>query len=403
MNILLKKRIVSNQKYFCLIFFFVTFLLFLSTICFAGILRDSKKRIKIDGSQPIAYPTTFRNVILELSHGGFVVKNHASLDIENAIINVTISPSNPFFVFLISGVLTIKNSIFNVTVNGISPDPNNQPLFQLLKIQQGKVAITDSQFIIDTFYTVGFLVTDENFGTSGFQIINNTISNFHGGLYLANSNNTEVDNNIFANVSFSNIFYIGLHGNFKGNRFTFPGNLYLGDAIDILDSDSVIISDNSIVSCSNYGIFLSGSKNVLLNNNNMSDGATYGIYVQIPSMMMKDKNLHQYFSQLMAKHKIKNQTNANITVTNNYFGQNRFGLAANNVTNLIVQNNIFTQKFADDESRSFWTNNDNLLLDVTGLVWMNNLYKESFTQEVPGNNIRALTFVTFPISGGVIL
>lgn len=401
-------RMLPNQcsirsKVSLLNFFFITVLLLLSNICFAEGFPGGRQVIQIHGSQTIKHPTIFKDVTLDLTKGGFVIKNHASLDIENATVNVTISPSNPFFAFLTSGALTIKNSIFNVTVSGITPDPNTQSLFQLLKIQKGNVVITDSQFTVGTFYTVGFLVTDENFGTSGFQIINNKISNFHGGLYLANSNDAEIDNNVFANVSYSNIFYIGIHSNFKNNMITFPGNLFLGDAFDIFDSNSVILSNNTILSGSNYGIFMSGTQNVLVDNNKMSDGATYGMFIQTPSMLIKEKNMSHYFAQLTAKHRFKNQINSNITVSNNYFGQNRFGLAANTVTGLTVQSNIFIQKFVDDPSRLFWTNNANLLLGVTDLIWTNNLYKEAFTQEVPGNNIRSLTFVTFPASGGVTL
>jgi hypothetical protein len=397
----LKERnaIYSSRVYFL---FLAIFLLLISQICFSAESNPSKQVIKMKGVQTIHQSTTFKNVILDFRKGGsFVVKNNASLDIENTTVLVTISPENPNFVIMTSGNLTIKNCNFIVTTSGISPNPNVQSLFQLFLIQQAIVAISDSQFIVDKFYTVGFLNTDSRFTTEGILIKNNTINNFHGGLYLANANHVEIDDNTFINVSYSNIFYQGLHSAFKRNFFLFPGNLMVGNAFDIFNSNDVVLAENTILSGANYGIYIAGGENLLLDSNQVADGASYAIFVAELSMAMKEKN--QYITQLTEKTNIKNQINSNITITNNYLGQNRFGLAANTVTGMFVINNIFVQKFTDSPTRLFWTNNYNLLLNVTNLSWTNNLYKEAFTQEVPGDNTLALSFEPFPISGGVTL
>jgi hypothetical protein len=64
---------------------------------------------------------------------------------------------------------------------------------------------------------------------------------------------------------------------------------------------------------------------------------------------------------------------------------------------------MFIQRFTDTSLRQFWTNNDNILPNVNSLTWVDNLYKEAFTQVNGGDNTSSLTFVTFPAHGGVYI
>jgi hypothetical protein len=82
---------------------------------------------------------------------------------------------------------------------------------------------------------------------------------------------------------------------------------------------------------------------------------------------------------------------------------NRYGLTGGEISQLTVTNNTFIQKFAVSSLRQYWTNNDNLLPQVSNFTWSDNIYKEAFTQEVPGNNTNALQFKSFPKQGGVYL
>ncbi len=357
--------------------------------------------IKVNGNQIITKSMTYKNVKLDMTHGSFTIKNNAVIDIENSTVDVTISPSNPFYIYLTSGSVTLKNNVFNVVSSGIIQNPNIQSPYKLIQVDKGDVTITDNTFTIDTPYTVALFTTNIKYLTNGFQIQGNKIKNFHGGIYLANSNNAEIDNNVFTNVSFSNIFNNGNINNYHGNAFIFPGNLKLGNAFDIVNSDTVNLVDNIISSGSNYGIFILGSKNILLDNNKITDGLSYGIFIQTPtfSSIKNDK----YLSNLLPKQKLNFYANDTITITNNIIAQNRYGLAGGVISNLTVEKNTFIQRFADSKTRQFWTNNHILLPSVTNLIWQNNLYKEAFTQEVPGNNNLSLQFVYFPPNGGVSL
>jgi hypothetical protein len=44
-----------------------------------------------------------------------------------------------------------------------------------------------------------------------------------------------------------------------------------------------------------------------------------------------------------------------------------------------------------------------LLPSVTNLTWLNNTYKEAFTQDISGDNTPSLQFVNFPAHGGVFI
>ncbi len=357
--------------------------------------------IKINGNQVITKSIKYKNVRLDMTHGNFIIKNNADIDIENSVVDVTISPTNPFYIYLTNGSLTLKNNTFNVVSSGITQNPNAQSPYKLIKVDKGDVTITDNTFTIDIPYTVELFTTNVNYVTNGFEISRNKIKNFHGGIYLSKCNNAEINDNVFSNVSYSNIFNNGNVNNYRGNVFLFPGNLKLGNAFDIVNSDTVNIVDNIISSGSNYGVFILGSRNIVLDNNKITDGLSYGIFIQTPSLsnISKDK----YLVSLLPKQKINFYANDNITITNNLIAQNRYGLAGGVINHLTVEKNTFIQKFADTRTRQFWTNNTILLPSVSNLTWTKNLYKEAFTQEVPGNNTIALQFVTFPTHGGVSL
>ena len=356
--------------------------------------------IIIAGNKIINTPTMYNNVELDMTNGRFTITAGGSLTIENAVINVAISPSNPYFVSMNNDSLSLKNNTIHVTSSGITPNPNVKSLNELIDVQQGKVEIVGNTVQIDNAFTVGFLTT-QNLTTDGFIINNNTIKNFHGGVYLVHSNNAHVNDNTFENVSFANIYILGNLNKFKRNIFSFPGNLMFGDAIDVVSSDSVTISDNIIASDAGYGISIMGGQNIFIDNNKITDGSSYAIFIHAPAL--SSLKSHKYLSQLVGKEKITGAGNTNIVITNNYLAQNRYGLAGKMIDKLIVTNNTFIQRFTDSSIRQFWTNNDILLPSATNLTWSNNIYKEAFTQEVPGDNKSALRFVVFPEHGGVFL
>lgn len=357
--------------------------------------------IVISGNQTINKPVSYDNVTLDMSNGSFTVVKSGKLQITNSVVNVTISAANPFFATLNQGSLILKGNTFNVIASGIMPNPSAQALYNLIQVTRGTLNIEANQFMVDKAFSVGFIKTNPSFNTQGFQILQNKIQNFHGGIYLYNSSLAEVDDNSFENVSFANIFNFGNMNNYKRNIFSFPGNLDLGDAIDIINSDTIIIRDNIISSSSNYGIFIMGGQNLFIQNNKITDGLSYGIFIQTPQPVIQSKN--KYLAQLLGKYKMTFLLNNAISITNNYFEQNRYGLAGEEIQNLTVTDNIFIQRFNDNASRQHWTDNTVLLPSATNVTWLNNSYKEAFTQDNEGDNSQALDIVPFPASGGVSL
>ncbi len=355
--------------------------------------------VVINGNQLVNSSIAYKNVTLDMTQGEFTVGKDAILTIENSVINVGISPTNPFFVYVKQGRLNLKNSTVNATVKNINPTPNAQATRQLISVDQGLVSITNNKFDIDTAFTVSLLKTNPLYLTHQFTINGNTIKNFHGGIYLRASNNAEVKNNTFERVSLSNIYNYGDLNLYQNNIFSFAGNLTRGDAFDIINSTSVLITDNIIASSAGYGIYVEGAKNLLIDDNKITDNMAYGIYVSTAATASKNTVI----TDVMPINKMIAITNQNIIVSNNYIALNKFGLASEAAQKFTVTSNTFIQKFSTKAARQFWTNNDNLLKNVTNLAWTNNLYKEAFTQVNGDSNLLALKFVPFPVSGGVAL
>jgi len=362
------------------------------TYCFAAVV--------LHGNQVINTATTYNNTDLDLTDGRFTINTGGTLTIQNSTITMTISPTNPFLIQMNDGNLNFNNNKVIVKVSNIAQTPNTDALYRLINVTKGGVNITTNTFNIDTPYTVGLFLTQNNV-TSGYKINQNIINNFHGGIYLMNSNNAEVNGNEFTNVSFSNIFYSGNLSKFMRNIFSFPGNLQLGNAIDIVNSEGLTISHNVITSGSNYGISIIGGNKIFIEHNKITDGKSYAIIILTPESSLIRNN--KYLSQLLPGKKQKFNQNSNISITNNYIAQNKYGLTSGAINTLIVTKNTFIQRFKDTSTRQYWTNNDNLLAGVVNLIWNDNIYKEAFTQDISGDNTPSLQFVNFPSHGGVFI
>jgi hypothetical protein len=363
------------------------------------------KTIKLTGQTIIDKTTEYKNINFDLSRGFFIITNNATLTIENSTINGSISPVNSSLIKLSSGHLVLKNNIINVDTINLPPTPGQPSKYNVINIVNGDVKIIGNNFSIKKQHMASLLVTNQ-YPTTGFSILNNKIHNFNGGFFLSYSNNAIVAGNEFSNVSTTNIFT--LHGKdnlFKNNVMLFSGDGYPGNGIDVIDSDHITLSHNYIASGSCYSLFILRSQNIVIDDNSIVSGITHAIYIA-PTIGLNDgfqRQLLPFINQ--ASDNNDKYKNRNITIKNNYFAQNRFGIAATNVDGLRVENNIFIQRFSDKKSRLFWTNNDNLLLDNINLIWSNNVYKEAFSQTIPGDNNEQMTlqFHSFPSRGGVYL
>jgi len=331
--------------------------------------------IELHGKLAIDKPVNYKNATLNMADGRFTVNAGGSLEIENSTINIVVSAENPYFVYMNDGSLHLKNNTVNVTVDGLIPAASTQSFYQFIQLQRGVVNLEGNAFYNNIPFTLGFFTTRDAM-TAGITIKNNIIRNFHGGIYLVKSDHANVEDNTFENVSNANIYTIGHANSLKRNVFIFPGNLTVGNAIEAVNSNDLDISYNMVMSAAKYGIYLNGCQNINIANNKISDGSTYAIYLE---------------------------RNSYISITNNYFSQNRYGISGNSLDYITVEKNTFIQRFATNKLRQYWTDNTILLRMTTNLRWTDNVYKEAFTQEVPGDNSNTLRFVTFPQAGGVFL
>lgn len=346
--------------------------------------------------------TVIENADLDMSNGSFTIENNATLTIKNSRIVGTISPKNPYLFSVATGKLILKNNTVSVNAVNINPTPYHISLYNTINVVQGSAKVLSNSFTIDKPYTASLLATKTDI-TNNIVVAKNRVYNFHGGIVLRNSHFSVVANNAFYNVSNSNVFLLeSSNSNVLNNTILFAGNNNVGDGIDFVDSRDINLKNNFISSGSCYSIVIMRCKNVVIDRNNITGGITYAITI-LPALDLPG-NLNAHLVELIGKPATRADIpSENIIVINNYFSQNRFGLAATTVNGLIVKNNYFIQHFTDTASRLFWTNNDILMRDVTNLTWKNNFYKEAYTQDIKGNNAIASNFVLFPDRGGVFL
>lgn len=359
-------------------------------------------KVVIRGRVIIDSPVVYANTTLEFQNGSLLITNKASLTVINSRIEGTLSPAfSPLFEVL-DGRLTLSHNTVAVTAVNIPPSPLSAPKYALISIHSGSTTLTDNDFSIDKPYTAALLLTGAA-ATTGITATGNAVNFFHGGFMLQNSSDGRISKNIFFRVSCGNIYIKNSqHIQSDSNMIFFSGNNNVGDGFDVVDSDDIRITDNHIFSGSCYSIFVMRGSNVLIADNSVSGGITYAVYATDALAA-----LHPSYAYLSVFEKNDGKTafhrdNDNITITGNYFSQNRYGLAASHVNGLTVQDNIFIQHFKNSRSRQFWTSNDMLLKDISGLNWSDNLYKEAFSQDIHSENKKSRHFVRFPEHNGVV-
>lgn len=354
----------------------------------------------------VSFSKTYTNVTLDLSKGSFIIKNNAKLTIKNCNIIGTLSIDNPILFNVDTGTLDISNTQANITTLNLPEHPTTQSLQYVITMNQGKLYLNSNTFKIDKSFTAGFAITNANIPTTGFQITNNIFEKFHGVLYLLASDNALISDNMFGNNSYGHIVLISNNSSILRNTIAFSGNDHLGNSMDIIDSSSINIRDNLLLTPTCHGIYVLNSHNLLIDSNRIFGGITYAMNIYTYAETPSNENIktdNDYIKVLLSTYKLKNTISNNITITNNFMSQNRYGIAASDVDGLVVSNNYFIQRFTDSDSRKFWTDNSNLLKNVTNLTWSNNLYKEAYTQAISGDNSQSNKFVVFPQTGGVVL
>lgn len=369
-------------------------LLFLSNVAYA---------VVIGPNTIISVPTTYSNTTVDLSNGNFIVRNGALLTLENCSVIGTVSPTNTNLISVELGSLNLTNNNFAITALLIEPTPKTEASFYAIRLGRASANLTGNHFFVDKQFSVGFLTTSITLPVKNVVIADNKFENWHGVLYLLRSNNTSVDNNLFKLNSSGHIVIVGSDVRITNNSIYFSGLNQLGDAIDLVNTINATVAKNVIFTPTSEGIAMISSENVVLDANTITGGITYGIRIFGVAELRKEKNIiSRVVARLAEKRMMKYQTSHKITLSDNFLGQNRYGFAAVDADDVTVTGNFFTQRFDNAASRKFWTNNENLLINVTGLSWLNNTYKEAFTQVNGGDNSNT-EFVVFPATGGVVL
>jgi hypothetical protein len=346
--------------------------------------------------------TSYTNTSLDMTNGNFIVKKGATLTIENCNITGTISPNNPNLIAVQLGSLNLSNNQINITATMIPPTPTVEASFYAMRLERASANLTGNTISVDQQYSVGLLTSSVILPSKNIVISGNTINNFHGVFYLLNATNSIMENNTLKMNSAGHFVIVGSQAQIKNNSIYFAGLNQLGDAVDVINSDDVTISGNTIYTPTSEGIGIALSDNVVIDNNVITGGNAYGIYIYSNNELRNGKNSIGQIYHKLDKKLLKFAMTSHITISNNFLSQNRYAIAGSNINTLSATGNYFSQRFPTATARQFWTDNNILLKNVTSLTWTNNFYKEAFTQ-VNGEDNGNVDFIPFPESGGVVL
>ena len=364
----------------------------LSTTCFA-------QTIVISPNTVISHSKTYDNVTLDMSNGSFIIKDNAILTIRNSIINGTLSKNIPVLINADKGVLNLKNNHVKIATNGLSPHPTTQSLQHVIQLAMAGLTMDHNTFVIDKAFTAGLLITTASIPTANIKILDNKIEHFHGVAYLIGTDNALISGNTLNKNTYGNLLVIGSNSKIINHTISYSGNNRLGNSIDVIDSNNITVNGNLILTPTCHGIYIFNSRDVVIEDNYINGGITYAMNIlTFPETLQTN----QYINTLIQGMHLTNRMSSNITVSHNLLSQNRYGIAGSDIDGLNVTHNIFIQRFEDDAARTFWTNNNVLLQNVTQVNWEHNLYKEAYTQEENGSTSRTDHFVQFPATGGVM-
>jgi parallel beta-helix repeat protein len=359
----------------------------------------SQPVVVVQPNTVISSATTYDNVMLDMSAGSFIIENNATLTIKNSTIAGTISKNNPLLINVDNGSLNLNHNDVNIKVKGLDPHDTTQSLENVIQVGLGKLTMLDNKFSMDKPFRAGLLVTTSTIPTKGIDIERNVFEGFHGVLYLVATDNALVKDNTFFKNSYGHIVIIGANSRVTHNTIFFSGNNRLGNSIDVIYSDNVLVNDNYIFTPTCHAIYVIGSRNVTLDGNRISGGITHAVNVY--AYPETTPGLDSYVKSLAGFVKNHSTLSNNITIINNIMSQNRYGVSVSDVDTINVANNIFIQRFVDNASRKFWTDNNVLLVNVSNVSWNNNSYQEAFSQDPNGDNSHSHGLVPFPATGGV--
>ncbi|MDX1901433.1 MAG: right-handed parallel beta-helix repeat-containing protein [Gammaproteobacteria bacterium] len=338
-----------------------------------------------------------------MTHGSFIITNKANLTVNNSIIKGTLSNDNRVLINIDDGSANLSNNNVNLHAVGIDPHPKTQSLDYFMTVALGSVNLDSNHFAIAEPMAAGFMITTSTIPTTKIKVTNNTFKGFHGVLYLINSDNAVVKDNTLDTNTYGNIVIVGNDGQVIHNTIYFSGNNHLGNSIDLINANNVIVSKNILLTPTCHGIYVINSHNLKINDNRISGGITYAMNIYSYPESDKKIEMDDYISQILTKLKSNSSLSSDVTISNNYMSQNRYGIAASDMSGLTITNNYFVQRFADNDARKFWTDNSILLANVKNLIWSNNFYKEAFTQQNGGDNTKSFKLLPFPVTGGVTL
>lgn len=341
----------------------------------------------------------YNNANIDLTKDTITIKKGGLLKIKNSKIIGTLSEDHPFLIDVQDGSLVLLLNDIEINAPNIAPHDQEQSLQNAILLENAHLWMNKNNIIMKDPFRAGLLLSYSQFLTNDIIISDNYIEGFHGALYLLNSDNLLIQNNTLKLNSYGNIVISGKYARVIGNSIYLSGRDRLGNSIDLIGATDALLSGNVLFMPTCHGIYSLMSNNVTVEDNIIVGGITYAMTFLSNIEQVKDADLRSMIK--LVNQKMVAESN-DIVIQNNYMQQNRYGIQASDITNLTINNNLFSQHFDNADKRVFWTNNKNLLLNVTNLVWNNNLYKEAFTQDNNGSNAQT-NIVNYPEAGGVHL
>ena len=191
-----------------------------------------------------------------------------------------------------NGIVVQNGAVANVkenTISGIGYTPTTWAASSILLSFAGDDSKVHHNTVTGTGYDVGVYVE----GSDGAQVYTNTITGSGDGIDVVDSDNVKVSGNTITDAAFDGIYYDG------GNNAEVSGNTITGSDEDGIDfsaaTGTILIDDNTVNGSGANGIKVDGVNGTALDmaqvtNNNIDGGGADQILVQNGSYVNVEKN-----------------------------------------------------------------------------------------------------------------
>lgn len=238
------------------------------------------------------------------------------------------------------------------------------------------LVVQNNTFTNENQYAAGLLMMSGRTYVGNIRIEDNSISNFHGAIYVSHALGASIDDNRLFRNSLGNIVVTDAKtSQISNNMIELPGNGTTGDGMTLGGLDQDVVRNNTIINGSCYGIWvMQGSSRTTFYRNTIHGGITDAVCIAGSGV----------FSDIRI-------------IENTLTDQHGNAVSATNVNGLTLVDNVI------GGNHSWATGRQHLFVNVTGLsasgnVWIPTNVSTADAGATMGTNLYQYSFGDWPVA-----